>query len=143
MLKKVVPTVGALVFRYNEVLLVRHKKGASHLADTYVLPSGRIKEDEGEKEAAIRELQEETALKTTIDNMVEYPGNLYHASIKRKGGEIVNFSWRVFIVKAFSGEPKASEETSPEWINVNQLEAYNLLPNVSRAVQDGLKFLRR
>jgi len=142
-MEKIVSAVGILVFQDKNVLLVRHKEGASHLTDTYGLPSGRIKENENEKEAAIRELQEETALKTTIDNMVEYPSNLYHASIKRKDGEIVNFSWRVFIVKDFSGKPKESEETNPEWVNVNQLESYNLLPNVSRAVQDGLKFIRR
>ena len=142
-MEKITRTVGALVFRDSAVLLVQHKEAASFLTGTYGLPSGRIKESESEKEAAVRELQEETGLNTITDDLIEYPDNLYHASIERKGGEIVNFSWRVFIVRSFSGQLKESEETSPEWVSVVEIGRYNLLHNVYNAVQAGLKFFRK
>lgn len=139
----IIPTVAVLVFRNSEVLLVRHKEGASHLTGGYGLPSGRIEENENEKEAAIRELGEETGLEVAPENLTEYPDNLYFASIPRKGGKVENFSWRVFIVRQFSGRLKESSETAPEWIDIGKVGDLTLLPNVYRAVQDGLKFIQK
>ena len=142
-MEDIVPTVAALVFKDNEVLLVRHKEAAGHLTDTYGLPSGRTQEKEDDKHAAVRELKEETGLIIEKDHLVEFPENLYYASIERKGGEVVNFSWKVFLAKQFSGELEESEETKPEWVNIDDIGSLKLLPNVYQAVQDGLKFLQK
>src|SRR3972149_7158226 len=139
-MKGIVPTVGVLVFKNDSVLLVCHKEGASHLTDTCGLQSGRIKESESEKEAAVRELLEETGLVTQAGYLIEFPHNFYQASIERKEGEVTNFSWRVFLVQQFSGELKESEETKPEWVSVAEIGRYNLLSNVYDAIQAGLKF---
>lgn len=139
---EVVPTVAILVYKDDSVLLVKHKEGASHLTGIYGLPSGRINENESDEDAAVRELREETGFRAEKENLVEFPENIYHASIPRKGGGIVNFSWRVFIAKNFWGDLESSIETQPEWIKLSEVEKYNLLPNVYRAIMDGLKFLQ-
>ncbi|MBI2594694.1 MAG: NUDIX hydrolase, partial [Candidatus Colwellbacteria bacterium] len=71
-MEDIVPTVAALVLRDDKVLLVRHKEGAAHLTDTYGLPSGRIGDGESEKEAALRELKEETGLQATLQDISEF-----------------------------------------------------------------------
>lgn len=139
---ELVPTVAVLVYKNDNVLLVKHEEGASHLTGVYGLPSGRINENESEDDAAVRELKEETGLQTAKEDLVEFPNNLYYASIPRKGGEIINFSWRVFIAKQFWGNLVGSSEATPEWVRIDELDKYNLLPNVNRVVTDGLKFLQ-
>ena len=140
---EIILTVAVLVYKDDTVLLVKHGESASHLTDSYGLPGGRIDKGESDEDTAVRELTEETGLQTTKKNLIEFPNNVYHASIPRKGGEIVNFSWRVFIARNFWGELKESTETRPEWIKLSEAEKYNLLPNVQRAIVDGLKFLQR
>lgn len=142
-MEEITRTVGALVFKDSAVLLVRHKEGASFLTDTYGLPSGRVQEGETEIDAAVRELEEETGLRTSASGLVEFPNNFYHALLERKGGKVLNCSWRVFIVRSFSGQLKESEETSPEWVSFTKLKELNLIPNVYNAIQNGLKFLNQ
>lgn len=140
-MKDIVPTVGALVFKDGTVLLVRHKEGASFPTGTYGLPSGRVQDRETESNAAARELKEETGLQAQAEELIEFPHNFYQALLERKGGEILNCSWRVFIARSFSGELKESEETVPEWVSLTKLEELNLIPNVHNAIKAGLKFL--
>lgn len=132
-------TVGIVVFnKRREILLVRHTEKAGHLTGTYGLPAGRINSGETAIGAARRELQEETGLKA--ESLIDYPGNVYFAKIQRKHGKI-NFSWHVFICTKFSGEIKVSEETIPEWVEISELDSYNLLANTKQAIEDGKKYL--
>lgn len=140
---KVIPTIAVLSYKNDEVLLVRHGEKASHLTGTYGLPSGRIEDGEDDKTAAEREFKEETGLEITKEDLIDYPRNTYYANIERKGGEITNFSWHVFIAKKFSGQLKESDETKPEWFALSEIRRLNLLPNVGRAIEDGLRFLRK
>ena len=119
-------------------MLVRHKEDAEHLAGTYGLPAGRIRENENSIDAAVRELKEETGLKTSTESLLELP-QLYYATIERKDGSRQNFSFRVYLCKKYSGELQENKETVPEWINVSELKNYNLLPNVETAINDALK----
>ncbi|HLD06679.1 MAG TPA: NUDIX domain-containing protein [Candidatus Nanoarchaeia archaeon] len=64
----IIPTVGVLVYRNGEVLLVQHGAKASHLHGVYGLPAGKLEAGESEEEAAVRELFEETGLKTAADS---------------------------------------------------------------------------
>ncbi len=134
----IIPTVAVLAYKGNKVLLVKHGEKASHLTGVYGLPGGRINDVETEKEAALREFTEETGL-TIFGDLIEIP-NRYTAEIKRKDGNTKTFSMRVYICKSFSGELKRSDETTPGWIKIEELKNYNLLPNIEKAVCDGLSF---
>lgn len=136
----IVPTVGALIINDGKVLLVRHGKTSGHLDGKYGLPAGRIREGEEIKEAARRELKEETGLVADPDSLILLPG-VWLADIERKNGT-KRFSLKVFLAERFQGELKGSAETAPEWIKIEDLEKRDLLPNVSDVIAEGLKVLR-
>jgi len=131
---KIIPTVAVLIIKDDKVLLVRHTKKAGHLTGTYGLPSGRIDENETERRAAVRELLEETGLQTEEDSLIEFPKNFYIADLERKGGKKLKFGWRVFLCRDYKGKIEESEETIPQWVKIEKLDQYNLLPNIKDAV---------
>lgn len=139
--KVVIPTVGVILIKNNKVLLVRHGEAAGHVTGVYGLPAGRFQAGEAEKEAAVRELKEETGLTTREENLLDYPGNLYTAEMARKEGGLKLFTIKVFICKKWKGILLSTPETAPEWVPFDHLSKYNTLPNVERAVHDARKFV--
>lgn len=141
--KKPIYTVGVAIIKNDKILLVKHGQAASHLNDTYGLPAGRLNEGENEKEAALRELEEETGLRCGLIDLYEYPNNKYEAEIERKNGEKKYFIIKIFICSKFDGKLKSSNETMPEWKDVNEINKLNLLPNIARISTDVLNFLNQ
>ena len=131
---EIIQTVGVLIIKDAKVLLVKHGKSAGHLTGTYGLPAGRIEKNEGERVAAIRELQEETGLITSERELIEYPGDVYTATIERKDSVPKTYAMKVFQCRNYSGELKSSDETTPEWVEIEKLDSYKLLPNVEEIV---------
>jgi ADP-ribose pyrophosphatase YjhB (NUDIX family) len=138
----VIHTGHALVFQESEVLLVRHGEKADHLTGVYGIPGGRPNEGESILTAAVRELLEETGVRSLEKDLYEFPNNKYTADIKRKDGTIKRFTMTVFLCTDFAGEIKSSLETIPEWVKITDLDNYNLLPNVRNAVLAGAEFLK-
>lgn len=138
-MNKQIPTVGIVVIKNKEVLLVRHEQGAEHLTGVYGLPGGRIKEGENTKEAASRELLEETGLQA--DGLIHL-SHVFHANIPRKSGDILRVSWDIFVTNEVKGDIKTSSETTPEWIDIKEVSQLNLLPNTELAVKEGLKLIK-
>lgn len=138
---KIIPTAGVLIINEDRVLLVRHKKTADRIIDTYGLPAGKIENNETEIAAAQRELTEETGLKTKIDNLIQYPGNSYKAKIKTKNGEENIYPYKIFICTNFFDNLEEKIETSAEWVRLSDVPLLNLLPNVEKIINDGLKFI--
>lgn len=64
---------GTLVTRSNEVLLI--KRGAEPEKGTWSIPAGFVEWGEASKEGAVRELEEETAIKVEAEDMT-FEGNL-------------------------------------------------------------------
>lgn len=126
--RKIIKTVGVLIVKDDKVLLVEHNESAGHLNGKYGLPAGRIELGEELKETAQRELKEETNLDVSLDNLILLK-KTWKAKIKRKDGN-KEFSLKVFYSNNFSGDLKSNEETSPKWININEIEKLDLLPNV-------------
>ncbi|MDO8514864.1 MAG: NUDIX domain-containing protein [bacterium] len=134
---EVIPTVGVVAIKDNRVLLVRHGSAAEHLTGVYGLPSGRQEDGESETETAIREFNEETGLETSLENLKLLP-SAYSASIPRKDGTIRNFSLKVFLCNGFKGSLVTTEESIPEWVEVDKITLLALLPNVEKAVIEGV-----
>lgn len=124
----IIKTIGVLIIKDDNVLLVRHRKSAEHLNGKYGLPAGRIILGESEKETAKRELKEETGLDVNLDDLILLPKE-WTAKIERKDG-IKEFSLKVFYADKFSGSLINSDETFPEWIVIDDLNNIDLLPNV-------------
>lgn len=132
-----IPTIGVLVFQNNKVLLVKHTPKAEHLTGVYGLPSGRLKENETFIDAASREIEEETGLKVDVKDLIPLK-TIFHAQIPRKSGEIAKMSWNVFVAIKYNGKVKPSDETTPEWIDINKVDQLPLLPNIKKAISEGL-----
>ena len=139
----IVQTVGVVVLKENKVLLVKSGEGSGHITGTYGLPSGRIDFGETATDAAARELQEETGLFVNQKDLVEFPENKFKATIPRKDSPPVTFSWQVFFAKNTTGQLKISDETIPEWVVIDQLDLFNLLPNTKVAITKAHKYFSR
>jgi mutator protein MutT len=130
---KAIPTVGVLIIKDKKILLVRHGEGAHHETGVYGWPGGRIEKGESLIQAAIRELKEETGLNATEKDLEKITHTFAEVAIKRKSGEIQHFSVDLFYCKNFSGTLTSSDETIPEWVHIEDLKNYKLLPNVQKA----------
>lgn len=140
MKNKIVPTAGVLVLKDGKVLLVRHGEPAEHLDGKYGLPAGRIKDKENEKEAARRELKEETGIDVRAEDLALLPGK-WEAGIERKNGK-ERFSLKVFLAEKFEGILCGNAETIPEWVDLKDTGNYDLLPNTGNIISEGLNFLQ-
>ncbi len=132
-----IKTVGVLIYRNNEVLLVKHGTSASHQTGIYGLPAGKPNENEDDRAAAIRELHEETGLITNPSDLIELP-KTYNAKIQRKDG-IRIFSLKVFLCKSYKGKLRQTSESSPEWVPFTKLKELPLLPNVELIVTENIE----
>jgi 8-oxo-dGTP diphosphatase len=137
----VISTVGILLFKENTVLLVKHGEGASHVTGSYGIPAGRIETGETDAHAAIRELQEETGLKTTEAYLEKLLLNIPDADIPRSDGTIKRFSITVFLCRHYFGELRVTDETTPEWVKMLEIEKLPLIGHTKMMIEDGRKFL--
>jgi 8-oxo-dGTP diphosphatase len=134
MTNKIVPTVGVLIIKEDKVLLVKHGAASNHVVDTYGWPGGRLHHGETSREAAARELLEETGLSTRAEDLEEFIHDIPPAEIIRKNGETETFSVELFVCSKYSGSLQGSDETTPEWVEISNLDKLTLLPNVKRVV---------
>ena len=143
MSRNVEKTVGVLVTKNDsKILLVKHGEKAEHLTGTYGLAMGRVDKGETDIQAAVRELREESGLKTKEKFLVEVPGKEYIADIERKNGEIKRFALKLFVCLNYEGKIRGDFETIPEWVEKSKISELNLLPNVNNMIRDGLNFMK-
>ncbi len=141
-MKERIHTVGAVAIKDDKVLMVRHGDGAAHLTGVWGLPGGRLDEGETMIDAVCREFEEETGLVPEKESVMQLP-TVFKGDIKRKSGEVLKTYWNVFLIKEFTGELSATDETIPEWVEVEKIqELSSLLPNTENAVREGLQLLR-
>jgi mutator protein MutT len=133
-------TVGVVVIQDDTVLLVREGEKSSHVTGVYNTPAGRIDEGETPVQAAVRELHEESGLRTTEADLEQLP-KIYEADIPRKDGTVRHFIHTAFACKRFEGELVATDETIPEWVPMSELNSYTLLPNIRDIIVEGKKVL--
>ncbi|MBI2032138.1 MAG: NUDIX hydrolase [Candidatus Levybacteria bacterium] len=134
----------AVAIKDGKVLLVREEAGSSHLTGMLGIPSGRLDEGETDLDTAVREFGEETGLTAKREDFMEFSGNIFHASIPRKGGQVVRFKWHVLRVRNFSGEfGETADNVTPMWVDISELDRLQdegkLLPNVFNAVHAAMK----
>ncbi len=141
--KKIIPSVGVVAIRDDEVLLVKELEGSGHISGVFGLPSGRVNDDETEQEAAAREFHEETGLNAKVVDFREFKNNYFVADIPRKDGTIKTFGWRGFKVQNFYGQLSGNDETHPYWVDLDKLKTLDkkklLLPNVIEIVNNALE----
>ncbi len=136
-----IKTAGVAIIEEGTILLVRHRESAGNQTGIYGVPAGKIQSGETERQAAARELFEETGLTTLPEDLIELP-TVQVAEIQRKDG-LKLFSLKTFLADAYAGVLKESAETTPEWIPIAELKGYKLLPSVEKIVEEALEALKK
>ena len=89
-------TIKAVVFNQdNEILLLKRDSNSKFSAGKYDLPGGHIEENESLKDSVLREIKEETGLKTVfgeIIDVVEFPENSQMFKDEKRGIRAICYS---------------------------------------------------
>lgn len=134
--KPILQVASVVVFRGDSVLLVRHTN-SKHIEGIYGLPGGRCGDGEPPAETARRELEEETGLTTTTDDLMPLPAP-FEAEVTFRNGEIKRCEMHVFLCTRYRGEVRNTAHEIPEWIPLTKVARLPLLPNVENAIREGL-----
>lgn len=141
--EKLVNTVGVLILDgKGNILVVRHGPKARQKEGIYGFPAGHQEVGESLKQAAVRELKEETGLITSEDSLIEFPGNNFQGKIELKN-KTESIAYTVFLCTYFEGNLKSEiDKTQPEWVSIKDLYLlYETLPNVLEAINNANRFL--
>ncbi len=123
------PTASAGVVAFSkkgEVLLVMHTAYARLPTGSYGFPAGRVNAGESEMEAAMRELWEETGLRTSLDSLIELPQYRQHRTLTLKGHQEA-FSFQPFLCTAYLGNLQPRGGTIGEFVPLEGVHALSLV----------------
>ena len=136
---EVVPTIAVIIYSEDKksVLLIKHGEKASQKTGVFSLVGGKLDPGETHIQAALRELEEETGLVASADDLIEIPVD-YSAVIERKD-ETKHYSMKAYVLPKYKGEIRSEgDKTTPEWHEITELDKLeNLLPNIKEAVAEG------
>lgn len=132
---EVTKSVAVVIFRKDEVLLVRNGVDSGFPNGMCDLPAGRIESGENWEEAATRECFEETGL--TPKKLIRLP-TFYEAEIPRKNGQKIKACLWSFYCPEYEGELRATSETEPMWVKISKLKELPLVINVDKMIEEAL-----
>ena len=123
--------VSAIIFRWREVLLVERGKGA--LKGRWSPPGGHIEAGERARQAALREVREETGIEAALGGLVDVHDVLLHAP---DGQLAAHYLLAVFWGTWRAGEPVAgSDAAAARFVGMDQLGAYPLTDEAERLIR--------
>ncbi|MFA5895108.1 MAG: NUDIX hydrolase [Candidatus Shapirobacteria bacterium] len=135
-IKKVVEpikSVTVVIFKGDEVLLVKNGDSSDHPTGVYGLPAGKVDEGETWEEAAIRECEEESGLKPT--KLIKMP-TFFEAELPRKDGLKKRFCCWSFYCPEYEGVLKSTDETEPLWVKIDEIGRLPMVVNVSQMITE-------
>lgn len=122
--------VGVVVWRGPELLLIRRGKAPRY--GSWSLPGGRQKLGETVREAARREVKEETNLDIEITDLIDVVDSLTHDDDGR-----VRFHYTLvdFTAEWRAGEAVAGGDAAgARWVDPNDLDSYELWDETRRVI---------
>lgn len=127
--------VGAVVLRDREVLLVR--RASDPLRGQWSLPGGMLELGETLRQAAEREVLEETGLSVRVDEVLEVFDSIIPDVEGRTQFHYVLID---FLCHSPGGEPHAGSDVSEvSWAGVDELERFGLTENATTVITKALK----
>lgn len=136
-----IQTAGVVILERGQVLLVKHIADTEHQEGSYGIPAGRIKPGETAIETAARKIKEETGLRVRTTALIPVP-KVYQADIQRPNG-VKSFSLQAFVCYRYEGELHSSENEIPQWVDLEVLEEYRLLPNMESVIRAGQELIEK
>lgn len=129
-----VPAVGVLCLRGDEVLLVR--RGNPPRAGEWSIPGGRIEPGEPAKDAALRELAEETSVEAELLGLID----VVDAIFENKAGDLVTRHYVLidYVARWVSGEPVAGDDAAEaRFFTADEINALGLWDETLRIIEAG------
>jgi 8-oxo-dGTP diphosphatase len=109
-------TVGAIAVNVKQQVILVRRTDNLHNGGKYTIPGGFLDRNEDTKQAALRELEEETGLKGEIISLFKINDNPNRPKEDRQN---VDF---IYIVKIIGGKEKISNETDRiQWFDKESL----------------------
>lgn len=122
--------VGVVVWRDGRVLLIR--RGKSPMRGRWSLPGGRQELGETVREAAVREVREETGLEIRLGALLDVVDTMRR---DESGAVTLHYTLIDFDADWIAGEPQAaSDAEQAEWADAESLAPYNLWSETLRIV---------
>jgi 8-oxo-dGTP diphosphatase len=125
------PAASAVIFRGDTVLIVERGKGA--LPGTWSLPGGHIEPGETARDAAAREVGEETGLTVTLDGLVDV-----HDAIFRDGDGTLraHYVLAVFRGRCAEGAPLAATDVrDARFVAIAEVDSYRMTPGAQGVIR--------
>jgi mutator protein MutT len=129
--KKIVVGVGVFIRKNDEVLLVRRSRDPGK--GKWAIPGGRLRFGEKIRDAAIREIEEETGLKIEITKLMDVVDVFIRDSKGRikEHFVIIDFEGRVI-----GGELRASSDAlEARWVDKSSIHKYELTESTAKFLQ--------
>ena len=138
-MKTVTKGVAVIIFRNDEVLLVKNGISSNHPTGVYGLPAGTLEEGESWEQAAVRECREESGL--TPLKLIKLP-TFYEADLPRSDGSFKSFCAWTYYCPEYTGQLKGSDEAEPEWVKIENIGKYHLVINVDKMIAEAVRWTR-
>ena len=123
--------VGAVIWRDDEVLLIRRAKAP--LAGAWSIPGGRQERGETVLAALLREVHEETALEVTVLGLIDVVDALLH---DEEGQLAFHYTLIDFSARWMSGTATAGGDASAlRWARLVELPDFGLLADTQRIIE--------
>ncbi len=122
--------VGVIVLRGNDVLLVR--RGAPPLKNQWSIPGGKQERGETVRDAAHREIREETGVEIALIGLVDVVDGIRRDNT---GATVSHYTLIDFAAEWVSGEAVAGDDAAEaRWIPLNKLSDYRLWSETRRVI---------
>ena len=132
------PAVGIVCIRGEEVLLIR--RGTPPKQGEWSIPGGRIEPGERAKDAALRELKEETGVDAEIEGLID----VVDAVFQNRAGDLITRHYVLidYVAKWRSGEPVAGDDAAEaRFFHQSALGSLELWSETQRIIAAGFALL--
>lgn len=135
MVTEAIKSVATIIFRGDEVLMVRSGIASDHPLGICGLPAGKVEVEKGEtwEEAAVRECEEETGI--TPRKLIKLP-TFYDANLARKDGISRHYCCWSFYAPEYEGKLRSTDEAEPFWWKISELNKLSLVNNVDKMIAE-------
>lgn len=122
----------AAIFRDGKVLIVERGKGS--MTGVWSLPGGHIEPGERARDAAAREVLEETSITVQIAGLVDIHDVIFHHD---DGSLRAHYVLCVYYGVWKAGEPEAATDArDARFVTIDELQDYTLTPGVERFIRE-------
>ena len=131
-MNKPIDCVGVICFRGDDVLLI--KRGTAPRKGEWSIPGGRIEAGESERDAALRELFEETQIMAALEDKVAVIDAQF---------EDFNYRLHDYAARWISGEPQFGDDAADaRFVPPHELNALGMWPKTREVIEAARKSLQ-